>query len=222
MNLVIMQGRLTKEPELSQTNNGKTVCNFGIAVKREYKDQTGNYPVDFFNCEAYGTTATYITTYLHKGDGVCITGSGRIDSYVNNNNQKVNAFKIHVDKAEGSMGRSNGQQNGNYQQQGYNQQPQYNVPAPQAAPQQGYNQQPQYNNAPQQAPAQQPYNPQPQQAYGSAPAPQQPQYNNAPAPQAAPQQGYNQQPQYNNAPQQPLAPNDFGTYDEFGDSEVPF
>ena len=170
MNLVIMQGRLTKEPELSQTNNGKTVCNFGIAVKREYKDQSGNYPVDFFNCEAYGTTATYITTYLHKGDGICITGSGRIDSYVNNNNQKVNAFKIHVDKAEGSMGRSNGQQNGNYQQQGYNQQPQYNnAPAPQAAP-------PQYNNAP---PAQQ-------------------QYQQAPTPQ------------------------DFGTYDEFGDSEVPF
>ena len=60
-NLVILKGRLTREPEIrfTQTNNTK-VAAFNIAVNRKFKNAEGNYDADFFNCTAFGASANFI------------------------------------------------------------------------------------------------------------------------------------------------------------------
>ena len=68
LNKVLMVGRLTADPELRQTDSGIEVTRFSLAVS------TGTNKTDFFNIVAWRQTATFITRYFHKGDGICIDG----------------------------------------------------------------------------------------------------------------------------------------------------
>ena len=77
MNVVSLIGRMTADPELKQTANGKTVLRFTLAVKRSYGDKT-----DFIRCEAWNKTAETMAKFLKKGDPVAITGSWQVDSMV--------------------------------------------------------------------------------------------------------------------------------------------
>lgn len=68
LNKVIMVGRLTADPELRKTDAGIEVTRFSIAVSM------GANKTSFFNIVAWRTTATFITRYFKKGDGICIDG----------------------------------------------------------------------------------------------------------------------------------------------------
>lgn len=48
LNQVVLVGRLTKEPELIELENGKKVLNVLLAVPRTYKNENGEYN-DFLN-----------------------------------------------------------------------------------------------------------------------------------------------------------------------------
>lgn len=71
MNNVSLIGRLTREAEGSQTNNGKSVCKFTLAVNRKFK----NNECDFFNIVAWDKTAEFCSNYFKKGQQVAIVGS---------------------------------------------------------------------------------------------------------------------------------------------------
>lgn len=77
MNVVSLIGRMTADPELKQTANGKSVIRFTLAVKRSYGDKT-----DFIRCEAWNKTAETMAKFLKKGDPVALTGSWQVDSMV--------------------------------------------------------------------------------------------------------------------------------------------
>ncbi len=81
MNKVILMGRLTKEPEVRYTKDNKPVANYSIAVDRNYKDQNGNYPTDFFNLTSFGNTASFVEKYLHKGTKIVVDGELRNNNY---------------------------------------------------------------------------------------------------------------------------------------------
>lgn len=88
MNKLILLGRLTADPELKQTQSGVSSCRFTVAVNRKFKDkQTGDYPADFINCQAWRQTAEFIAKYFRKGDMIAIEGS------VQNNNYESNGVK---------------------------------------------------------------------------------------------------------------------------------
>ena len=55
MNKVFLIGNLTRDPELSETNNGMAVCNFSIAVNRDYTNADGERVTDFFNITVWRT-----------------------------------------------------------------------------------------------------------------------------------------------------------------------
>lgn len=74
INKVILIGRLTKEPEVRKTNTGKSVCQFSVAVNRNFKNANGQYDADFINCVAWNQTADYMSNYLHKGYQVSVEG----------------------------------------------------------------------------------------------------------------------------------------------------
>jgi len=78
MNKILLSGRATKEPEIKYLTSGTCVCNFTIAVRRDFKDKsTGNYESDFFNCSAFGKTGELMGEYIKKGDLFPIWGKSQ-------------------------------------------------------------------------------------------------------------------------------------------------
>ena len=81
MNYVSMIGRLTKTPDIRQTNTGKNVCSFTLAVNRRYKDADGKTTADFFSVQAWEKLAELCVRYLDKGSKVFVSGELRNRSY---------------------------------------------------------------------------------------------------------------------------------------------
>ena len=81
MNYVSMIGRLTKTPDIRQTNTGKNVCTFTLAVNRRYKGADGKTTADFFTVQAWEKLAELCARYLDTGSKVLISGELRNRSY---------------------------------------------------------------------------------------------------------------------------------------------
>ena len=79
MNLVVLVGRLTADPEIRR-NNDKAVAKFSLSVNRRFKRE-GEADTDFFNCVAFGKTAEFMEKYFHKGMKAVITGELRNNHY---------------------------------------------------------------------------------------------------------------------------------------------
>ena len=94
LNTVIIEGRLTKDPELKTTPNGISVSTFSIAVSRDYKNSNGEYDSDFFDCVAWRNNAERISKYFHKGDGVGIVGRLQTRTYKDKNGVNRKAIEI--------------------------------------------------------------------------------------------------------------------------------
>ena len=50
LNQSILVGRIVKEPEVRETENGTKVTNLTLAVQRSYKNVEGEYDTDFISC----------------------------------------------------------------------------------------------------------------------------------------------------------------------------
>ena len=81
MNCVNVIGRFTAKPELKSTPNGKSVCNFTLAVERKFKDADGNAIVDFIDFVAWNAQAEFISKWFDKGVRVGITGELQTRTY---------------------------------------------------------------------------------------------------------------------------------------------
>lgn len=93
MNIVIITGRMTKDPEPRKTQQGSTVLSFTLAV-----DRGANKPADFIRCEAWGKTADFIAKYFDKGSPVEINGALRVDKY-EKDGRMVELVKVLVNNA---------------------------------------------------------------------------------------------------------------------------
>ncbi len=74
-NKVILMGNLTRDPEVRYTPQGTSVCNFGLAVNRTFKQgDEVKKEVTFINVVVFGRQADTCGQYLNKGSGVLIEG----------------------------------------------------------------------------------------------------------------------------------------------------
>ena len=94
-NLVILTGRLTKDPELKYGASGSAYCKFTLAVNRMKKDD----PADFIFCSAFGKTAELIAEYVRKGNQLGIQGRLQQDTY-EKDGEKISKTGVTVDKIE--------------------------------------------------------------------------------------------------------------------------
>ena len=94
-NLVILTGRLTKEPELKFGASGTAYCKFTLAVNRMKKDD----PADFIFCSAFGKTAELIAEYVKKGNNLGVQGRLQQDTY-EKDGEKISKTGVTVDKIE--------------------------------------------------------------------------------------------------------------------------
>jgi single-strand DNA-binding protein len=90
LNVITLTGNAVKDCELRYTPNGKGVANGTIAVRRDYKNQQGEYETDFINFIALGGLSEVMANHVHKGDKFGITG--RLQIRVWENEGKKNYF----------------------------------------------------------------------------------------------------------------------------------
>ena len=100
MNKVFLIGNLTRDPELSETNSGISVCRFGLAVNRRRAAGDGEPQVDFFNVTAWRGTADNVARFCKKGSKVAVSGSIQIRNYEDNSGQKRTAVDIIANEVE--------------------------------------------------------------------------------------------------------------------------
>lgn len=73
LNIIIIHGRLTKDPELRNTQSGVSVCNFTVAVDRSYT-KGEEKQTDFFDVVAWRGLADLVSKYFSKGKEIVVTG----------------------------------------------------------------------------------------------------------------------------------------------------
>ena len=88
MNIITLTGNATKDIELKYTPNGKAVANGSIAVRRDFKNQHGEYETDFFNLVILGKTAEIMANYIKKGDKFGVTGRLQNRTWEKDNGEK--------------------------------------------------------------------------------------------------------------------------------------
>jgi|SRR5690625_535223 len=91
-------GRLTRDPELRYTQNGKAVANFTIAVNRPFKNAQGEQEADFINCNAWGKQAENLANYMKKGSQIGITGRINTRSYENQEGKRIYVTEVVADQ----------------------------------------------------------------------------------------------------------------------------
>lgn len=89
-NTIILNGRLTRDVELSYMQDGKAVAKFTVAVNRAYKDANGERQADFHNCVIFGNRAEAVANYFHKGDMIGVAGELRDNNYEKDGVQHYN------------------------------------------------------------------------------------------------------------------------------------
>ena len=110
MNKVVLMGRMTRDPELRQTQSGISCCGFSIAVNRRFAKE-GQQNVDFINCTAWRQTAEFICKYFRKGAMIAVTGSIQTRTWEDKDGKKQYATDVMVDEVyfTGSKAETGGQ-----------------------------------------------------------------------------------------------------------------
>lgn len=81
-------GNLTADPELRQTNNGKSVINFALAhTPRRPDGSDGN--VSFYNIQAWDYLADNFAASFKKGDRLIVVGRLTQDKWTDKESEKV-------------------------------------------------------------------------------------------------------------------------------------
>ena len=91
MNLVLLSGRLTRDPQLFQYGeaNEKTMARYTLAVERFGKQEEGQQSADFISCVCYGKAAEFANKWLRQGTKIIVEGRLQSGSYTNKEGQKV-------------------------------------------------------------------------------------------------------------------------------------
>lgn len=111
MNIVILVGRLTRDPEIRYSQNAEetiAVARFTLAVDRRGSHNNHNneqQTADFVRCVAFRKRAEFVEKYLYQGTKIIILGSLRIDNYTNKDGQKVYYSQVIIDNIEFAEGK---------------------------------------------------------------------------------------------------------------------
>lgn len=96
LNVCVLMGRLTQQPELKTLPIGKSVLNFTVAVNRPQRKNTEEQKTDFVDCVTWEGTAEFISKYFKKGDAIIVKGQleTRIYQDKQGNNRKATELLV--------------------------------------------------------------------------------------------------------------------------------
>ena len=74
LNQIVIVGRLVRDPELKESENGSPFTTVTLAVPRSYKNIDGNYDTDFIDCRLWDGIAQNANEFCKKGDLLGVKG----------------------------------------------------------------------------------------------------------------------------------------------------
>ena len=95
-NVCILKGRLCREPELTTTSSGMSVCRIRLAVPRR-DSQSGT---DFVTCTAFRNQAEFLNKYFSKGQEILIQGSLRINQWEGDGGVRREACEVLINNID--------------------------------------------------------------------------------------------------------------------------
>ncbi|HJI68915.1 MAG TPA: single-stranded DNA-binding protein [Oscillospiraceae bacterium] len=98
LNVAIIMGRLTADPELRTTPSGVTVVRFRVAVDRRFQKQGAEKQTDFINVVAWRQNAEFVSRYFQRGSMIAVRGSIRMDNYEDKDGNKRTSFEVVADE----------------------------------------------------------------------------------------------------------------------------
>ena len=129
LNVAIIMGRLTADPELKSTGSGIPVCTFRVAVDRRFKGQNEERQADFINVVAWRQTAEFVSRYFRKGSMIAVQGSIQVRNYEDKNGNRREAVEVVADNVSFTGNKS--ESGGSYSRE--------DIPLPPAPPEQRRN-----------------------------------------------------------------------------------
>ena len=93
LNVVVLTGRLTADPELKTTQSGVSVCSFCIAVERRYKSGEDRVS-DFISIVSWRSSAEFVSKYFKKGQMIAVEGSIQTRKYQDKDGNNRTAFEV--------------------------------------------------------------------------------------------------------------------------------
>ena len=115
LNKVMLIGNLTRDPELRVTPKGTAICQFGLAVNRTFKDESGATRAEttFVDIEAWGKQGETVAKYLTKGRPLFVEGRLKLDSWDDKTTgQKRSKMKVVLENFQFLGGREGGEGGG--------------------------------------------------------------------------------------------------------------
>jgi single-strand DNA-binding protein len=103
LNKVFLIGNLTRDPELRVTPKGTSICQFGLAVNRQFKDESGatRDETTFVDIEAWGKQGELVSKYLTKGSPAMVEGRLKFDQWDDKaSGQKRSKLKIVLENVQ--------------------------------------------------------------------------------------------------------------------------
>ena len=97
LNQTVLVGRIVRDPEIKETENGAKLSSLTLAVPRSYKNEEGVYETDFIDVTLWSNIAVTTSEYCRKGDLVGVKGRIQTDSYEKDGEKKF-AMNIIADK----------------------------------------------------------------------------------------------------------------------------
>ncbi|MBQ2891817.1 MAG: single-stranded DNA-binding protein [Bacilli bacterium] len=115
MNRVVLVGRLTRDPELRNTNSGVPVVSFTIAVNRTFtSSQSGEREADFINCICFNKQAENLNRFIKKGGLVGVDGRIQTRSYTAQDGSKRYVTEVVCENIQFLEPKGSSQSNNNY------------------------------------------------------------------------------------------------------------
>ena len=90
LNKVLLMGNLTRDPELRVTPKGTPICQFSLAINREFKAESGEKreEVIYVDVEAWGKQGETIAKFVTKGRPLYVEGRLRLDQWEDKNTKE--------------------------------------------------------------------------------------------------------------------------------------
>lgn len=115
MNKVILIGNLTRDPELTTTTSGISVCRFSLAVQRKFTNSEGERETDFINVVVWRNAAENCHKFLRKGSKAAVVGNIQTRSYDAQDGSKRYVTEVVAEEVEFVGTRVNGDDQGDNQ-----------------------------------------------------------------------------------------------------------
>jgi len=101
LNSILMEGNLTRDPVLSTTPQGRSVCNFSMGSHQLYKkDEEQHKETSFFDVEVWSKLGENCAEYLRKGRGVRVVGRLKQDRWKDGEGRPRSRVKIVAEHVE--------------------------------------------------------------------------------------------------------------------------